>query len=218
MKIQVLIVDDHAVLRAGLRVLINAQPDMETVGEAVDGLEAVSKARETQPNVILMDLTMPGHGGLTAIANLRSVCPDARVLVLTMHDHSSYFRSVLAAGAVGYVVKTAADTELLTAIRAVSQGRTFVDLSLSRDETQGFLDSKKSRASMHLLSDREREVLDLVAQGFTNQDVAARLKLSVKSVETYRARLMEKLDLRTRADLVRYALECGLLVPGKPQR
>lgn len=221
MKIRIVIVDDHTVLRSGLRMLINSQPDMEVAGEATDGAEAVKKVRQIQPDVVLLDLTMPGQGGLPVLAGLRKACSDARVLVLTMHDDPAYVRSALAAGAAGYVVKTAADTELLTAIRAVVEGRTFVDLSINQHEVQDILSRKRARDAageegvIRLLSEREREVLDLVAQGHTNQEVADRLGLSVKSVETYRARLMDKLGLQSRADLVRYALDCGILKPGK---
>lgn len=221
MKIRVVIADDHTVLRSGLRMLINSQPDMEVVGEAMGGAEAVKKVRQLQPDVVLLDLTMPEQGGLPVLPSLRKACSDARVLVLTMHDDPAYVRSALAAGAVGYVVKTAADTELLTAIRAVVEGRTFVDLSINQHEVQDILSRKRARGAagdegaIRLLSEREREVLDLVAQGHTNQEVADRLGLSVKSVETYRARLMDKLSLQSRAELVRYALDCGILKPGK---
>jgi len=217
----VLIADDHAVLRAGLRILINTQPDMEVVGEAADGNEAVQKALETEPNVALMDITMPASGGIKAIEQIRKECPQTRVLVLTMHDDIAYLRSALAAGGSGYVVKKAADSELLSAIRAVHKGHMFVDLASENTTVQDALVNKAMKertrpgAPKGLLSQREKEVLHLVAQGYTNQQVANRLGLSVKTVETYRSRLVEKLELRTRADLVRYALEIGLLGPGK---
>jgi DNA-binding NarL/FixJ family response regulator len=221
-KIRILIADDHAVLRAGLRILINTQPDMEVVGEAADGSEAVRKAVETEPNVALMDITMPASGGIKAIERIRQECPQTRVLVLTMHDDIAYLRSALAAGGSGYVVKKAADSELLSAIRAVHKGHMFVDLASDRINVQDVLVSRAVKAQTRLgggpkslLSQREREVLHLVAQGYTNQQVADRLCLSVKTVETYRSRLVEKLELRNRADLVRYALEIGLLGPGK---
>jgi DNA-binding NarL/FixJ family response regulator len=221
-KIRIVIADDHAVLRAGLRLLINGQPDMEVVGEAADGSEAVTRARETQPDVMLLDLSMPGQGGMQAITGIRQAAPNTRVLALTMYDDPAYLRSVLATGGAGYVVKSVADMELLTAIRAVANGRTFVDLpGLDRSPAeQGVQGSDGGAAqterSLSLLSDRERTVLSLVAQGYTNQEVADQLEVSVKSVETYRARLMDKLGLQNRADLVRYALECGLLIPPTP--
>lgn len=222
MKFRVLLVDDHAVIRAGLRALINAQADLEVIGEAKDGAEALAVACQTQPDIVLMDLSMPGHGGLPAIASIRKSCPHTQVLVLTMHNDPAYLRLVLAAGGAGYVVKTAADTEVLTAIHAVVQGRTFVDMSFGQHPATASLDQDQSTSgpvqerSLLLLSAREREVLDLVAHGHTNQEVAERLKLSVKSVETYRARLMDKLQLKSRADLVRFALENGLLAPENP--
>jgi two-component system, NarL family, response regulator NreC len=213
-RIRVLIADDHAVLRAGLRVLIGAQPDMEVVAEAADGDEALRKTEETRPDVALVDITMPGRGGIRAIERIRQGCPATRVLVLTMHDVPAYLRSALAAGATGYVVKRAADSELLSAIRGVHRGRTVLDPALAVMVVQGAIGKKVSSGqpvgSASLLSPREREVLDLVAQGYTNQQIADRLGLSIKTVETYRSRLVEKLGLRSRADLVRYAVDSGL--------
>jgi DNA-binding NarL/FixJ family response regulator len=220
-KIRILIADDHAVLRAGLRMLINAQPDMEVVEEAADGTQALRKTRECSPDVLTLDLTMPGGSSIPLITQLRQECPQTRVLVLTMHDDPAYLRAVLSAGGFGYVVKTAADAELLTAIRAVSQGRTFVDLNLPASTFQNVLgkqaggDSARPGEAAGPLSQREREVLELLVQGHTNQEIADRLFLSVKTIETYRARITDKLGLRTRADLVRYAMEMGLLTPGK---
>lgn len=218
-SIRVLIADDHAVLRAGLRMLIGAQPDMAVVGEAADGAEAVQKALETRPDIALMDITMPGSGGIKAIERIRQECPKTRVLVLTMHDVPAYLRSALAAGASGYVVKSAADSELLSAIRAVHRGRTAVDPDLAVMVLQGALGRRaaggQGNEPMDTLSPREREVLDLVARGYTNHQIAERLGLSVRTVETYRSRLVEKLGLRSRADLVRYALESGLLGSGQ---
>jgi len=218
-RIRVLIADDHAVLRAGLRVLIGAQADMEVVAEAADGDEALRKTVETRPDVALVDITMPGRGGIQAIERIRQGCPATRVLVLTMHDVPAYLRSALAAGATGYVVKRAADSELISAIRGVHRGRTVLDSSLAVMVVQGAIGKKVSGGqpvgSATLLSPREREVLDLVAQGYTNQQIADRLGLSIKTVETYRSRLVEKLGLRSRADLVRYAVDSGLFASGQ---
>jgi len=212
-RIRILIADDHAVLRAGLRRLIGEQPDMDVVGEAADGEEAVRRTRELRPDVALMDLTMPGLGGLKAIERIRQDCPETRVLVLTMHDVPAYLRSVLAAGGSGYVVKRAADSELLSAIRSVYRGRTVLDPTLAVQVVQSGLGKRPpvggGDAAPHL-SQREQEVLDLVAQGYTNQQIADRLGLSVKTVETYRARLVQKLGLRSRAELLRYAMDTGL--------
>jgi DNA-binding NarL/FixJ family response regulator len=218
-SIRVLIADDHAVLRAGLRMLINTQPDMEVVGEAANGDEAVAKALEAGPDVALMDLTMTGGGGIKAIERMRRECPQVRVLVLTMHDDLAYLRSALAAGGAGYVVKKAADSELLSAIRAVYRGHMFVDLASGGNLTQDPLSNSATRdaarqgGAKSLLSQREQEVLVMLAQGHTSQQIADRLHLSVKTVETYRSRIAEKLELRGRADLVRYALEIGILGP-----
>lgn len=213
-RIRVLLADDHAVLRAGLRMLINGQPDMEVVGEASTGEEAWRQALALKPDVLLLDLTMPGAGGIEATGRIVRDCPSVRVLVLTMHDDVAYLRSVLAAGASSYVLKRSADTELLAAIRITHRGGTYLEPSLAGEVVQGAL-GRKGRpgdaSARDSLSDREREVLRLVAQGHTNQQIAERLSLSVKTVETYRARLMAKLGLSTRADLVRYALSVGLL-------
>lgn len=218
-RIRVLIADDHAVLRAGLRMLIGVQTDMEVVGEAADGEEAVRKAAQTRPDVALMDITMPALGGIQAIERIRDTCPQTRVLVLTMHDVPAYLRAALAAGASGYVVKRAADAELLSAIRGVYRGRTVLDPTLAAMVVQGALGKRPAPGGQaggpaSVLSPREREVLDLVAQGYTNQQIADRLGISVKTVETYRSRLVEKLGLRSRADLVRYAFDSGLLGTG----
>ena len=218
-KIGILVVDDHAILRAGLRMLINAQPDMEVLGEATDGHEALQKAREMTPDVTLMDITMPRIGGLQALEQLRQVCPQTRVLVLTMHDDPAYARSALAAGGSGYVVKRAADSDLLAAIRAVYRGRLFLDPTLAGSLVQDLLGKQASSGPADrgvprsLLSPREHEVLRLLAQGYTNQQAAKWIMVSVKTVETYRARIAQKLGLHSRAELTRYALESGLLTP-----
>lgn len=218
MKLRVAIADDHAVLRAGLRLLVNAERDMEVVGEASDGIEAIHLVRDCRPDVLLLDLAMPRQTGLEAIAGIRQTAPHTRVLILTSHDNTAYLRSVLAAGAAGYVLKAAADTELLSAIRAVAKGGVYVNTTVQHaadDMEARRRPADRSRddvdAVSRLLSEREREVLQFVAEGHTNQEIADMLKLSVKSVETYRKRLMEKLGLRSRAELVRLALHCGLL-------
>jgi len=222
-KIRVLIADDHAVLRAGLRMLLSAQPDMEVVGEAADAREAVRKAVESRADVVIMDITMPGGGGIQAIDRIRQGSPRTSVLVLTMHDDPAYARAALAAGASGHVVKEVESSELLSAIRAIHGGRTFVSLSLAGRSGANLLleqvaPGEARQGGPVRLSRREQRVLELVAQGHTSQRVADRLSVSVKTVETYRARIREKLGLTTRADLVRFALETGLLGRGKPTR
>ena|SRR5438128_868712 len=215
-KTQVLVADDHAVLRAGLGLLINAQGDMEVVAEAASGAEAVRKAAVMKPDVVLLDLTMPRTDGAKTIAELAGRRGGPRVLVLTMHDDPAYLDMAMSAGAAGFVVKRAADSELLSAIRAVSSGRQFVDATMGgrlvplRFRKRGAGRQGRQR-SESVLSRREGEVLGLLGEGHTNRAVAGRLGLSVKTVETYRARLCEKLGLHGRADLVRYALQTGLV-------
>jgi DNA-binding NarL/FixJ family response regulator len=200
-------------------MLINAQPDMTVVGEAADAADALEQVTRLKPDVLTLDLTMPGGGSIKLIERLREECPLTRVLVLTMHDDPAYLRAVMAAGGAGYVVKTAADAQLLSAIRAVCQGRIVVDVNLPNarpQATAGVETGSPRSAGFAGLSAREREVFTLFAQGHTNQEIAGKLFLSVKTIETYRARIADKLGLRTRADLVRYALEVGLLGPEAP--
>lgn len=215
-RIRVLIADDHAVLRAGLKLLINAQSDMEVVGEAADSSEAIKSARAAAPDVVLLDLSMPGARYTQTIEQLAPLAPDTRVLVLTMHDDPAYMRAALQAGASGYIVKKAADVELLTAIRAVYHGRTFVDLSRPSEAPRGEGGRLSREAPVpdqpKPLSQREAEVLRLLAEGHTNQEAADHLGVSVKTIETHRKRLSDKLGLKSRAQLFRYALECGLFV------
>lgn len=200
---------------------MSAQPDMVVLDEAANGQEALLKAGELKPDVVLLDITMPGINGIKTIEQMLRICPQSRVLVLTMHEDPAYLRSVLAAGGSGYVVKRAADSELLSAIRTVHRGKIFVDRTLGDDLIHDMLGKKGSEshksasAFEHLLSKREREVLQLLAQGYTNQQVADCLAVSVKTAETYRARVFQKLGFRDRADLVRYSVEIGILTPDK---
>jgi len=213
--IRLLIADDHAVLRAGLRMLLDIRREMAVVGEAGDGLEVLKKARELQPDVVLMDLSMPGPGSGEVIRGVLRNSPKTRVLVLTMHDDPAYLASAMAAGASGYVVKKVADSELVSAIRAVHAGRTFVDLTQSLGSPSPAASSKARGRTERpkVLSRREREVLQLLAQGHSNQQIATRFKVSVKTVETHRTRLSEKLGLKGRAELYRFAVESGILNP-----
>ncbi len=210
-RIRILLADDHAVLRAGLRALLAAQADLEVVGEASDGAEAVRLAQTLRPDVIVMDIGMPGVGGIDATARIKRELPVAKVLILSMHDDRGYLRQVLRAGASGYVLKQAADTELLAAIRAAARGEVFLDPAVAKALVEEVIQPAPAGRETPALSDREREVLRLLARGHTNQQVADRLCVSVKSVETYKARLMEKLGLKGRAELVRYALQHGFL-------
>ena len=216
--IRILLADDHTVLRAGLKALLNAEADMQVVGEADDGEVCVRQAVALKPDVVLMDINMPRCNGLEALTRLQEVAPACRVLILTMHDDPEYLRQVLSTGGAGYVLKQAASDELLSAIRAVHQGGIYLhpqhaqrllqqqnipapppaDLSAQEQRFQG-------------LSERERQIFRLVALGHRNGEIAEMLHLSVKTVETYKSRLMEKLGLHTRSALVRYALEIGAL-------
>jgi len=217
-SIRVFVADDHGILRGGLRALINLQPDMEVVGEAASGAEAEIGVKTTEPDVVLMDISMPNGGGMAAIAAIKQVRPKTRIVVLTVHDELGYVRAAGQAGAVGYVVKSAVDTELLAAIRAVAQGRTFIDASLgmglAQSQARPTSLSVQGQTGTSQLTSRELEVMRRVAEGFTNSQIADELRLGVKSIETYRSRVMEKLGLESRAALVRFALDCGVLGPG----
>ena len=203
-KIRLLLADDHAIMRAGLKMLLDAQPDMMVVAEAPDGEEAVRRALATRPDVAVIDLTMPGLSGVETLQRLNRELPSTRLLVLTMHDDPAYARVAQASGAVGHVIKDSESSELLAAIRAVHRGRTFV---VGTDSAE----SPEPQPQVPALSPRERQVLELLARGHTNREIAARLFLSVKTVETHRSRLSDKLGLHRRADLVRLAIDIGLL-------
>ncbi len=213
-----LIADDHTVLRSGLRMLLDAQADIEVVGEADNGSHVLSLLETIQPDLILLDVSMPGLGGLETLPILRKTSPETRILMLTMHDDESYLRQALRDGASGYVLKRAADAELLSAIRAVMRGEVYVHPSLTRMLLDDILPETNPESSntWDTLSDREREVLLRVARGFTSAKIAEQLNLSSKTVDTYRARGMEKLGLRSRAALVQHALSHGLLSDQKP--
>jgi two-component system, NarL family, response regulator NreC len=216
-KIRVMIADDHAILRAGLKMLVNTQADMEVVSEASNGEKAVEAARETRPDVVLLDLTMPQVGGMKALEKMARDCPKTRVLVLTMHDDPAYLRWALAAGASGYLLKRAVDAELIAAIRAVHRGGVFVDPRLAEILVQDLLGKTGRKAgstrSVNILSQRELQVLKLVAQGYSSAEIAKRIFVGVKTIETYRSRFAAKLGLRTRSDVVRFAVQMGLLTP-----
>jgi two-component system, NarL family, response regulator NreC len=216
-KIRVLIADDHAILRSGLKMLIDAQSDMTVVAEARNGDEVVESVKETSPDVVILDVTMPGRGGLHAIHDVLKLSPNTRVLLLTMHEEVAYLRTALAAGASGYVLKKSVDADLLSAIRAVYRGRTYVDSELASELIEHALPerSRPGRKGSDVLSERELQVLKLVAEGYSSREIAQQIFISVKSVETYRGRFAEKLGLTSRADIVRYALEIGLLTTEK---
>jgi two-component system response regulator NreC len=216
-EIRILLVDDHAVLRAGLHMLLNAQPDLQVVGEAGDAEEAMLMIERLRPDIILLDLTLPRLDGIAALPLIRKLAPATKVLVLTMHDDESYLRQALRAGAAGYVLKKAADAELIAAVHTVMRGDLYVHPSLTRALLEDLLPTSPSSGDpWDTLSEREHEVLVLVARGHTSAEIGDQLGLSPKTVETYRARGMEKLGLRTRAALVQFALAHDLLAGSRP--
>ncbi|MEO7002549.1 MAG: response regulator transcription factor [Ktedonobacterales bacterium] len=213
-KIRVLLADDHTILRAGLRMMLNAQPDIEVIGEASDGRQTINEAQRLQPDVILMDITMPECNGIEATRQVKRLVPETRVLALTMHENEEYLFQMLRAGAAGYILKEAADTELISAIRVVSAGRFYLSPSAQSMMVGDYLQRVRSgeeRDSYSALTEREREILKLVAEGHTNNQIAERLFISPKTVDTHRTHIMDKLNLHSRAELVKYAMRRGLL-------
>jgi len=211
--LKILLADDHPIVREGLKTLILTQPDMEVIGEASDGQEACQQASLLQPDLVIMDISMPGLSGTQATERLCRECPDTKVLVLTIHEDKGYIRQLLAAGAAGYVLKRAAGEELIHAIRVVSAGRTYLDPDMAGKVVTGFV--RRTGESLPTkgpsLSDRELEIAKLTASGHSNKEIGNLLDLSVKTVETYRTLGMEKLGLSSRVDLVRYAVQQGWL-------
>ena len=210
MSTRILIVDDHAVVRTGLRLMLDGEDGLETVAEAGTARDAVFEARKHKPDVILMDVVLPDKTGIEATPDVLAEAPDAKVLVLSMEDDPTYVREAFAAGASGYVLKEAADTELVTALKQVAAGESYVHPALGARMVAAEAEAS-ARADADPLSDREREVLRLLALGHTNQEIAKMLYISVRTAETHRAHIMRKLRLTTRAELVRYALAQGLL-------
>jgi two-component system response regulator NreC len=207
---RVLIVDDHAVVRTGIRLLLDREDDIEPVGEASSGREAIFEARSLKPDVVLLDVVMPDGNGLEAIPTLLHERPETKILVLSMQDDPRYVREAFAAGASGYVLKEAADVEVVGAVREVARGGRYVHPELGARLVAAEADAAR-KAEDDPLSDREREVLRLLALGHTNQEIAKQLYISVRTAETHRAHIMQKLGLSSRADLVRYAIAQGLL-------
>ena len=213
--LRVFLADDHAVVREGLKALVNAQPGMVVVGEAADGLLACEQIPALRPDVVVMDVSMPGLTGSQATARLRKECPTVKVLALTVHEDKGYIRQLLAAGATGYVLKRSAPEGLIQAIRSVAAGGVYLDPSMAGKVIGGFVRAPANDGpSNGELSEREADVARQTAAGYSNKEIAARLELSIKTVETYRARAMEKLGLQSRAGLVRYAVQQGWLQDG----
>ncbi len=210
MSIRVLLVDDHAILRAGLRRVLDAEEDIEVVAEAESAERAIFEALQTKPDVAVMDVVMPGKSGIEATPQLRETVPAMQILVLSMQDDPRYVRAAFEAGASGYVLKEAADTEVVEAVRTVARGERYVHPALGARLVAAEVEERK-RADADPLSEREREVLRLLALGHTNQEIAKLLYISVRTAETHRAHIMRKLGFTSRAELVRHALDQGLI-------
>ena len=210
-KLRILLADDHAILREGLAVLINAQPDMEVIAQAANGREAVELARSQKPHVAILDVSMPGLSGAEAAEQIRKALPETRVLALTRHAEQGYVRSLLRAGASGYVLKKSAAEKLIKAIRIIAEGGTYLEPALAGAIVDRALGRPKGIATRDSLSAREEGVLRSIAWGRSNKEIAAELGISVKTVESYKATASEKLQLRSRTDILRYALARGWL-------
>jgi two-component system, NarL family, response regulator NreC len=213
-KLKILLVDDHNLLCAGLSMLIDRESDMQVIGQARSGNEALKKAQEIHPDLIIMDINMPELGGIEAIAQLNEKCPEARVLALSVHEDKYHLRKVLREGAAGYLPKRAAVSELIQAIRTVASGGIYIHPSLAKGLVSLLTEnSAPPHGNGHHkeLSEREKDVLRLLALGYSNKEIAARLKVGIKSVDTYKTRFMEKLSLKNRVEIVRYAKRQGLL-------
>jgi two-component system response regulator NreC len=212
--IRILVAEDHTLVRAGVRALLERQPDMEVVGEASDGAEATRRARELKPDVVLMDLAMPGTGGLDAICRLKDECPLVRTVVLTMLEDERYFFQSIHAGASGFLLKGALPEELLSAVRAVAEGKVYLYPSLAKKLVEEYLhqaEQKDGSLAASGLTDREQQVLHLISEGRTGKEIAKSLGISAHTVERHRQNLMAKLKLHNRVELVKYALQKGLL-------
>lgn len=212
-KLRILIVEDHQTVREGVKMLINAQADMEVVGEAGDGEIAITEAEKLKPDVVVMDISMPNVNGLKATKRLRRIAPDIKLLTLTRHTDDGYLQQLLSAGANGYVLKQSAPTELINAIRAVAEGNAYLDPSLTRKVMGGYVSRATSLRGEKKgeLTDRENEVLRLIAFGYSNKEIGSRLELSVKTIESHKANAMQKLGTTSRTDIVRYAILQGWL-------
>jgi DNA-binding NarL/FixJ family response regulator len=207
--IRVLIADDHAIIREGLTLLLNSQPDLQVVGEAENGIETFRLSEDLHPDVVVMDVSMPGLGGAQTTRRLKEMQPDVRVLALSAHEDEVYVRQLLTVGAAGYVLKRTAADELVKAIRAVANGGTYLDPFVAGKVMSGYINRDSAEKDSSKLSRRETDVLQMMAHGHTNKEIAEQLCVSVKTVETYKSRFCEKLQLKSRADIVRYAISQG---------
>lgn len=212
MSIEILLAEDHTIVRKGLLSLLEAEPDMHVIGEAENGRETVEKVIELEPDIVVMDISMPKLNGLDATRHIKKQCPDIKILVLTMHSNEEYIFEILKAGASGYVLKKAAPTELITAIKAVYRGEIFLSPGVSKTVVQEYLTkAAKDKAPTSLLTEREREILQLIAEGHSNREIAQMLHISTKTVDTHRTHIIEKCDLHSTAELTRYAIRIGLV-------
>ena len=210
--VRVLLADDHTLVRAGLRKLLESMPQIEVVGEADDGLALLTLAAQLQPDLVLMDIAMPGLNGLETTARLRKTCPEIRVLILSMHQNEEYVRQALRHGACAYLLKDAATVELDLALAAVLRGETYLSPVVSRGVVNDYVQRLRGdEPAGELLTPRQREVLQLIAEGQSTKDIARRLDLSVKTVESHRSQLMKQLDIHEIAGLVRYAMRAGMI-------
>lgn len=211
--IRIFLAEDHSMVREGLKALLNAQTDMEVIGEAGDGRTAVQKAKELQPDIVIMDVSMPRMNGQEATAKILEACPQGKILALTRHTDTGFIQQLFRAGASGYVLKQSASAQLIEAIHTVIAGNHYIDPAITGKVINSYANKqiKLDRGSQSSLSDREEEVIKLVAWGYSNKEIAARLDISIKTVEAHKTNSMRKLDLRSRIDVVRYALLQGWL-------
>jgi DNA-binding NarL/FixJ family response regulator len=209
---KVLIADDHTLVREGLAALLNLYDDVVVVGEACDGIEAIEKAESLRPDVIMMDIAMPGLGGLEATTEIKKRHPDIKVLVLSQYDDKEYISRFLKAGASGYILKKAMGEELMRAVRAVAKGESYLYPSIAARVIEGYLDlSKQEKDSYELLSDREKQVLKLIAEGLTHKEIASTLGISVKTAIAHQTNISEKLGIRSKAELIKFAIAKGII-------
>jgi len=213
-KIRIVLADDHRMMREGIRAMLERRPDIQVVGEAADGREAVRLASQLCPDVVVMDISMPLLNGIEATRHIRRDCPDVRVLILTVHESQEYVAQLLAAGASGYIIKKAGGDELVNAIHAVARGEAFLHPAVAKVVVEDYvqrLQVGRGVGAGDVLSDREREVLQLIAEGYTNREIADLLHVSIKTVQNHRSKIMSKLDLHDRGELIKYAIQQGII-------
>lgn len=212
-KLRIILAEDHETVREGLKLIVNSQADMEVVGEAGNGSAAIKLARELAPDIVVMDISMPELNGLKATKKLKQLCPQVKILTLTRHTDDAYLQQLIQAGSSGYVLKQSAPTELIRAIHAISEGKSYLDPALVNKVMGGYASRAASmRGDKKInLTDREKEVLRMIAWGYSNKEIAARMEISVKTVEAHKANAMQKMDMRSRIDIVRYAILQGWL-------